>query len=563
MTNQSTAGSGPYNWLTQFKKIAAVPHGSHNTAGIAAMLKEYAESCGCKTLMDHGNLIVTVPASPGQEDIAPVIIQGHMDMVCEKTAGSTHDFLKDPLDLKISEDGEWLYAQDTTLGGDDGVAVAYMMELMANKSLVHPKIYCVITREEEVGMLGAIALNTDSIKDAVYLLNIDSEDEGIFTLGCAGGTSVSARFPMRRKRQEGRAYTLSVSGITGGHSGMAIANYGAHAARILAYLLSRVNEVLHVVGKTIMLESFQADGRDNVITKAATATFIIPDHAEHTSTADASGDELDSDNPEQVLSLFTPYINDLTSVYAETDPDMKIALTAEGGYDDHALFTAGSTRSILFIIAQCPYGVLISGEKTPLMSLNIGRCATTDNVLELMLGLRGNSPQLISVLRAHVRQFIEGSGGKILTEDSYPSWPEKKDAELTHIMKDVYEEQYGKQPVTDVIHAGLECGVFAEKLPHLELVSFGPDLKDIHTPQEKLNIPSAERVFEFLLRSLEKMSAPNGDKQAAQDPQDSPAVLTRSDGTPVKLSAIRHKQDETKPNCSACEAPNCEDRDDQ
>ncbi|MGI6109793.1 MAG: beta-Ala-His dipeptidase [Eubacteriaceae bacterium] len=565
--------------MQHFKKITDIPHGSGNTTALREAMEAFARAHGCETRTDPtGNLLIIKNASIGAENTPPVILQGHLDMVCEKEENSEHDFLAHPLDLRITPDGEWLSAEGTTLGADDGIALSYMLALIESESVRHPKLYMLMTSDEETGMYGAQDLDPDWISEAELMINLDSEEEGVFTVGGAGGLRVNGCYPLERGLITGTRWKITASGLTGGHSGVEMDRWGVSAARLIASLLS---DTLLYLDRPEDLHLIRIDGgeKDNVITKKAMAEIIT------------TGSEI------QFHEAFSHMIQMYSRMYADTDPDMKIVLekTAENK-TEQAVNYAG-TRKALFVISQIPHGIQFMEHGEVRQSLNIGKVETTDDELHITMGLRGNTPDQIQVITDKTTSFIVSTGGTPDIEGSYPSWPEKKNSPLLKLMTKVYQDQYGVSPQIMVIHGGLECGLIVEKLPDLDIVSIGPDLENVHTPEERMHIPSAVSVFEFLKRVLEQLAAAGPEDQgehvektaapadlqinAAKADQDSqpdpaadesaqkadaadntsdgeengPAVITRTSGEVLSPKDVCGK-DTGPADCTACEQ-NC------
>lgn len=477
-------GLEPQAVLSQFEAISQIPRCSHNVGAVADYCEEFARSQGLICLRDTAdNLIITIPASADYEKAAPVIIQGHLDMVCEKTPGAAHDFAKDPLDLAVS--GDDIFARNTSLGGDDGIAVAMGLALMADPALAHPKVYCLFTADEEVGMDGAAALNVTPMADATRMINLDSEQEGTLLAGCAGGASVLCAFPLRYTKAKGLQATVSISGLTGGHSGGAIADFGANANVLLGKLLFQL-------GKTVDLSviSLEGGGKDNVIPRSASAQILI------------------GPNERDIVSARIQSLNaDFRQIFKLTDPDMQIAIRF-GDIRQYDVLGRDSEELTLFVLMNCPNGVIgmhrqIRGQVDT--SLNLGILKIEDNSLTLSFSVRGNQALGRDLLCDRLCAFAAHLGGTTSVSGVYPPWEYAEDSPLRTLMIEVYTAIYGVQPTVTTIHAGLECGIIADKLAGLDIVSMGPDIVDIHTPQERMRISSVARTWHYLLTVLAAM----------------------------------------------------------
>ena len=567
--------------LGHFRKIADIPHGSRNTEALRAALETFAKEQGCETQTDEaGNLLIIKEASEGAENAAPVILQGHLDMVCEAADGVDHDFTNEPLDVRITPDGEWLSAEGTTLGADDGIALSYMLALIESKTIRHPKLFLLMTNDEEIGMFGAADMDPEWISDAARMINLDSEEEGVFTVGGAGGLVISGSWPVERELVTGTRWRISVSGLTGGHSGAEIDRFGAHAVRLIASLLEDTMLYLDSAD-TLRLVGIRGGDKDNVITKTAQAEVLT------------------TGNGAQFQEVFEQMSAMYRRMYADADPGMKIVLEKTAVNKTESAISSPGTRKVCFILSQIPYGVQYMEKGGVRQSLNLGKVETTDKALTAVLGLRGNTPDQIQVLADRVSCFIVGTGGTPDIGDAYPSWPEKKNSALLDMMTKSYEDEYGISPEVLVIHGGLECGLIIEKLPDLDIVSIGPELENVHTPEERMRIPSAMEVFRFLKLVLAKLAddeepaeadddaadqdypadqtgdeadqtaadtdaednadAGDSDESASDhdDSDDGPAVITRTSGEVLTPSDVCGKND-APADCAGCEA-GCED----
>lgn len=507
-------------FLDAFRRIADIPHPSGHTEALAAFLKDYAEARGCTCTLDNGCLIAVLPASPGLETAAPVAIQGHIDMVAEKSAESGHDFLTDPLCL-IETDG-LLRADGTTLGADDGVGIAYMMMLINERDLPRPRLYLIMTRDEETDMGGAAGIDAALFADARYFINVDSELEGELTLGSAGGELVDVSCCFASEMLCAPRYRIVVSGLTGGHSGAEIINGGAHAIRCASRVLSHLENNL----TDFYLVSVEGDDKDNVITKEAAAVFAS------------------NDPPEQIEAAFTEVADRLKRLCHKTDPDMSAALTPLGTENTRA-FTA---EDVLFVLNTVPYGVLRRDAETPLASLNLGRCCAVDGALDFELSLRFADADCRAEIEETVFDFLDKTGARYSVDGYYAPWPRRADSTLEQTATRVWEDLRGEKLKKVQIHGGLECSFFAEKLPHAELISFDPTMTGVHTPEETLDLASADRVYTYLCALIKALS---GQSDTASTADVSPAVITRTDGSALSVKALYDHKNNTVP-CTGC-----------
>ena len=461
-----------------FSCLSKIPHGSRNTKQISDHCVDWAKQHGFEYHQDeYNNLIIIKEASKGREDDDPIILQGHLDMVCEKADGIDKDMSLEGLDLFI--DGDFLKAKGTTLGGDDGIAIAMIMALFEDDRLSHPRLEAVFTVDEEIGMLGAAAIDVSCLKGHT-MLNIDSEAEGIFTVSCAGGVVATAQIPFLLTEDKSNAYSLELYGLTGGHSGIEIHKGRASSNKMMAQILKKLSETI-----PIRLVSVNGGLKDNAIPVATTAVF----------TCDK---DLDS-----VAKAVRSIANPLADRYNETDPNLKLDVNL--AKSDVSILPADSQK-IIDLLFSLPEGVIKNSEDIEGLvqtSLNMGILATSKDCIEMSYCVRSSvddeKKQLIDILE----NACEKAGGKIILSGDYPGWKYKKDSPLREKMTRIYKEQYKTEPVIEAVHAGVECGLFAGKIADLDCVSYGPDLKEIHTYRESMSISSVKRVYEFTRRIIE------------------------------------------------------------
>ena len=477
-----------------FRQISAIPHGSFHTEAISSFLEQFARDNQLRCVRDEaGNVIIYKPASAGYEDHAPLILQGHVDMVLEKTAGCTTDLEKEAITL--IEEGDWLRADGTTLGADDGVAVAMMMEALTDDTLRHPPLECVFTVNEEVGMLGAEALD-GSLLSGRRLLNLDSEDEGVLTAGCAGGAEEAFRVPVKCEKEDGYLVEILVDGLLGGHSGDAINQGRANADFIMARLLYRLMKKYE-----FNLVSIEGGTKDNAIPRECRACILFPEMAEQ-STIEKTVQKID---------------DQIVAEYAKTDPNMSITWDWTGTDNlqkDVRCMTEKATRKALRLLMALPNGVIEYSpdfQGLPQTSLSMGilkadRPARKDEEA-VMTGtflvrssINSQKKYIVNRLEAIVKEF----GGELEERGVYPAWEFRRDSAFRDMIVSVFEAKYGRKPEVVMIHGGLECGLLSGKIPDLDCVSIGPETQDIHTPAERLNIPSFERTWELVKGIMEQ-----------------------------------------------------------
>lgn len=466
-----------------FEELAGMPHGSGNTAAVTEYLKKFAEDHGYRCRADEkGNVVIFADGSEGYEEAPAVILQGHMDMVCVKKADCTHDFTSEP--LKLAVDGDLILAEGTSLGGDDGVAVAYMLAILDDPSIAHPPLDCIFTTDEEIGMLGADAFDTKDIRGHL-MINLDSEDEGVFTCGCAGGGRVDTVLPIQRDRIKGLPVLVTLDGLKGGHSGSAIGTGRASANKLMGrFLYALADKTAYSV------ENISGGEKDNAIAVSAKAHLVV--------------DEEDFGVLEAFASAFEA---DIRSEFEGIEDSFSVSVT-KGDVHRIAVMDPVSQDKAIQLLLLAPYGVReMSGvlEGVTQTSSNPGIVRTTEK--EFICGnlVRSSVPQGRELLIAELRALAELAGALVRVSACYPEWAYRSNSPLQQKAGDIYREMYGKEPVFDVVHGGVECGVFSKKIRDFDAVSIGPDMRDIHTADERLSISSTARVFEFLIRLLAAM----------------------------------------------------------
>ncbi|MEE1043469.1 MAG: aminoacyl-histidine dipeptidase [Clostridia bacterium] len=457
-----------FNYFYEFSKI---PHGSGNTKQISDYLVKFAKDRNLEHYQDEvNNVIIIKEAGKGYENAPAVIIQGHMDMVCAKEPDCTKDMTKEGIDIET--DGEYLFAKGTTLGGDDGIAVAYALALLDDTKNNYPRLEVVITVDEEIGLLGANHIDLSMLKGKI-MLNIDSESEGVFTAGCAGGLRIDSWLDISRENVNKKAFKISLKGLKGGHSGVDINKNRGNANKIMGEILELLPDILIV--------SINGGSADNVIPSICNAVI--------------KADSID-------FSI----IEKIKEKYNQSEPDLEIIIE-EADCDNQAM-DLKSTQKIIAVINKMPNGIQemhkdIDGlVKT---SLNMGIISTEQDKFHIATSVRSSSDEEKYALTEKVKAITESYGEKAETRGDYCGWDYKKDSSLRELMCDVFKKQYGKEPVIDIIHAGLECGIISSKIEGLDCISFGPDLFDIHTPKERLDIKSAQRVWNFIKAVLKEI----------------------------------------------------------
>ncbi|MBS6397589.1 MAG: aminoacyl-histidine dipeptidase [Clostridiales bacterium] len=465
-----------------FEDLCAIPHGSYNEKGVSDYCAAFARERGLEYYQDEAwNVVIIKEASAGYEDAEPLILQGHLDMVCEKKQDCDLDFMKDGLRLKV--DGDYVYAEGTTLGGDDGIAIAYALAILDDDSIVHPRLEAVFTTAEEVGMDGVKALDVSMLKGHT-VLNLDSEEEGTLLVGCAGGCGAVITLPVQREAASGIFVKLTVGGLLGGHSGAEIDKGRGNANILLARVLGSLE------GKADFRILTVSGGRkDNAIPRESTAELLVP------------AGEL-----EKVKAVCRTCDAELKAEYASTDAGVSVELTAAEEKEAQVL-DAVSAQNILTMLLAVPNGIqTMSADIQGLVetSLNLGVLVTEDAQMELRYSVRSSVGTAKDWLTRKMELIAGRLGGSVEVRGPYPAWEYRKDSPLREDMVRIYEEMFGAAPKVEAIHAGLECGILASKIEDLDCVSMGPDMLDIHTTEERASIASVERMWNYILEILKR-----------------------------------------------------------
>lgn len=480
MSQMKLAGLKPGSVFRYFEEICAIPHGSRNTKAISDYLVAFAKEHNLKYIQDESNNVILFgPGTCGMEDHAPVILQGHMDMVCEKDASCPLDMAVDGLDLM--HDDRYVYAKGTTLGGDDGIAVAYALAILEDNTIAHPPLEVIITVDEEIGMLGATAIDLSMLKGRT-LVNLDSEEEGIFTVSCAGGATSVISLPVERKAVYGPCVRLTVDGLQGGHSGAEIHKNRANANKVMGEYLSRIQKLM-----PLCLTSFTGGSKDNAIPRSCQATVV----------AMGIGIERINDVAAQLQAEIREKFDEPEASIQAFDVD------ALGGNS----LTTAATSDVISLLCACPNGVQSYSQDMPGLvqtSLNLGIAKLGDQ-FTATFSVRSSVNQEKEELIRKLRELTDFYNGTYTQSGTYPAWEFRKDSPLRDTMVRIYQEMFGKEPQVLAIHAGLECGLLGDKLPGLDCVSIGPQMHDIHTSREKLEIASTERTWNFLLEVLKNL----------------------------------------------------------
>lgn len=472
----------PKNVFHYFETICSIPHGSGNVEQISNYLADFARERGLEYNQDEAfNVIIIKEASPGYEDAEPVILQGHMDMVAVKKPDCPIDMAREG--LKVRTDGVKIYAEGTSLGGDDGIAVAYALALLDAKDIAHPRLEVVITTEEETGMDGAIAVDLSGLQGKM-LLNLDSEEEGVFMTSCAGGSTVECTLEAVCEQRKGIAWEVAVRGLQGGHSGAEIHKERANSNEVMGRLMYRLLEKVDC-----SIASLEGGFASNAIPRETRALFVMDQEAEKGFLAEV-----------RALEAI------LQKEYVVKDKDIRLECVQQENGLYETLTADTFVRAAAMIYTQ-PNGVQrMSADIKGLVqtSLNLGILSWKDGVLTAVYALRSSVASECEMLAEKLMLSCRMLGAKARVLNSYPAWEYRQDSPLRDKMAAVFREMYKKEPRIEAIHAGMECGILAGKIEGLDCVSIGPDMQDIHTTEETLSVASTQRVWEFLLEVLKR-----------------------------------------------------------
>ena len=471
----------PKNVFKWFYEISQIPRGSGNERAISDFLVDFAKKRGLEVWQDAAmNVIIKKAATKGFENSKPVILQGHMDMVPEKTSDSKHDFTKDPIKWQLK--GEMLYATDTTLGGDDGIAVAYCLAILDAADIAHPPLEVLITTEEETGMGGAMAVTGEHLT-ATRFLNIDSEEEGYFLVSCAGGANVNVSFDIEREELKGEILKISVSGLLGGHSGMEIIKQRANAIKMIARLLFAIKEK-----EQCNIVEIAGGSKHNAIPKEAYAIIACKNVGAATKIAHDLSDSLIKE-------------------YRKADPDMKVNIEKVSSAKKE-MFSSCLTNRLIDFMMMVPDAVQYMNMEIAGMcqtSLNNGILEEVDGKMKFTTSVRSSVKSLLDEVVSKLSLCATYTKGHFEKVSEYPAWEYEENSPVRDIAVETYKKVTGKDAIVTAIHAGLECGLLKKTLPQIDAISFGPNLFDVHTPVEHMEIKSVERVWQFLLKYLEAL----------------------------------------------------------
>ena len=469
-----------------FAEICKVPRPSKHEERISRWLQDFAAKHDIECVVDEAmNVIMRVPATPGYEDHEGVILQAHMDMVCEKNGDVNHDFMNDPIETYV--DGEWLKAKGTTLGADNGIGISMALAAITDKQLAHPAIECLFTVDEETGLTGAEKLK-DGMLQSKRLINLDSEDDGQIFIGCAGGIDTLAKMHYKgeglKAKGERIAIRLSVSGLLGGHSGDDINKGRANANQILVWFLARIWPQTEV-----QLASINGGNLRNAIAREAEAIITVPMAFK-----------------EDIRVAWNHFVAQMEGVFGEVEKDMCLEL--ETCDMPESFIPADKAYRLIMALCECPHGMIAMSKEMPGLvetSTNLASIKMHDGFVEVNTSQRSSIETSKHHIKWAVEQALSMACDEVTHGDGYPGWAPNPKSELLEVVKKAYTDLYKSEPQVLAIHAGLECGLFLEKYPYLDMVSIGPQMYGVHSPQERLSIPSTERCYRWLCQTLKSL----------------------------------------------------------
>ncbi len=481
----ATDGLTPPLVWKYFSEISAIPRGSKNEAAIAKYVMQTAKRLGLAAKQDKaGSVLVRKPASPGREHAPSVCLQGHLDMVCEKTPDTKHDFLKDPLDLKLV-DG-FLMANGTTLGADNGIAVAANLAIMEDKSLTHGPLEFLFTVDEETGLTGASHLEPGFVSSHI-LLNLDSEEEGELYVGCAGGRDTNAHWPatFEAAPKGAAAWSITIAGLRGGHSGLEIDKNRGNALKILTRLLLVAAEY------GARVSTMHGGNKRNAIPRDAEAIVCLP-------AAKAAG----------MKAAVDALAADIAAEMASVEPGFTAAVTPLKTARGVKVLPRGAQTKILRTLAALPHGVMKMSSDIPGLvetSTNVAVLTTDKKGVSLATSQRSSVASEIREIAQTVSAILELGGADVHASDGYPGWKPNLASPILKVAQETYRKMFGQDPAVKAVHAGLECGIIGEKYPGMDMVSFGPTMTGVHSPDERLDVASVPKFYDFLLGILDRV----------------------------------------------------------
>ncbi len=472
--------------LQIFEELSHIPRCSNQEESIRQWLLNWAGEHSLEAKHDAiGNVLMRVPASQGYETSKPVVIQGHLDMVCEKLPASSHDFSKDPIELVF--DGEWLTANGTTLGADNGIGVAIGLALVTDQKVKHPSLELLYTVGEEVGLIGANNLSPDFVEGRI-LLNLDSEEEGIFTIGAAGGQNSHLFLPLKYETlsRNYRPYTLFAGKMRGGHSGADIHTQRANAIHVLCRVLNAALQeddcrISYISGGTV----------SNAIPRDAEAIILFT-----------------VEQRDRYAEFLSQQEAILKTEFKNTDPELTLRLEPYHGEHDSQAMTRACTQKAVDFLSAIPHGVAcMSTDIDGLVetSSNLAKVTVEEGKLKVLTSQRSSAWSRLQAHTNRIEAIARLAGAEPQSLEGYPPWEPNWDSPLVEVCQKVYQKLFKTAPKVKVIHAGLECGVLGDTFPGMDMVSFAPTIRDLHSPEERLEINSIGKVWDFLTALLKKL----------------------------------------------------------
>lgn len=483
MANDLTSLKPEELWK-HFSEILKIPHGSGNEGSLAEYIINLAKKWNLEWHKDKvGNVVVRKPATPGRENAPGVVLQVHLDMVCEKNSDVKHDFTRD--EIKAYLEGDWVKARGTTLGADNGIGIAACLAVLEDRTLVHGPVECLFTVDEETGLTGAFKLKRDLLKGKL-LLNLDSEDEGTFTIGCAGGADSEILLPVERKKKKARnVIAVKITGLKGGHSGLDINLGRGNALKILARILSQAQGE-----HKVELLSFNGGSKRNAIPREARALVGV--------------------EPGEQRTLFNQLKKSFEVIkfeYKVTEPEMTLSVqkSSETGYP----LAVQSQMWLLNLLLTLPHGVISMHPEIPGLvetSTNLAIVNTEEKIIKIICNSRSSVKSALEFVRLVIKACSSLAEAKINQPEGYPSWTPDLQSPLLHKMVDIYKNLFQKEPEVKAVHAGLECGIIGEKYSGMDMISFGPTIKNPHSPDERVHVDSVGKFWRFLIETLVRLA---------------------------------------------------------
>ena len=462
-----------------FYELNQHPRCSGEEKGVSDFLVKFAKERDLEVYQDEiYNVIIKKAGTEGYENLEPLIIQGHMDMVCVKGNDSNHDFAKDPIEMIV--EGDFLRGNDTSLGADDGIAVAFALAILDSDNLKHPPLEVLITTNEETGMDGVHGLSSEHLQGKT-LLNIDSEEEGIFLVSCAGGATKHTRFKVEKENNKGKGMEIKITGLKGGHSGMEIIKQRANAIKLMGRILDNCRR-----NSDLTLSKITGGTKHNAITNIATACFL-------------------TDNASELKNVIEKFSEKLKEEYRVEDPGLVINVKE---IEIEETYTKELSENLIDYIIMSPNGVQYMSrdiEGLVQTSLNVAIIEEKNDCIEITTSVRSASSSSLRELLSVLEVVAKRTGANIEEEGNYPAWQYDEDSKIRDKALDVYKKLFNEEAEVSAIHAGLECGLLKEILPDTDMLSFGPNLFDVHTEKEHISVSSAERVWKFLVALLESL----------------------------------------------------------